>query len=371
MNLVTMTSNTFGKFFQLTTYGESHGPGIGVVIDGCPAGLPIDLTFIEAELDRRKPGQSKLTTQRKETEAFSIESGVHEGQTLGSPIAIRIPNEDAKSRDYQRFEDRYRPSHADYTYDVKYGHRDQRGGGRSSARETANWVAAGAIAKQLLQYLYPGIQLQAFVTRIGQAHLANTWDSLDLSYSADAYVKCPETTAARAMVAEIEQARKAKDSVGGIIGCQVTGIPAGLGEPVFHKLESDLAAAMLNINASKGFEIGEGFQAAGMRGSAHNDSFWYDSEHEAIRTQTNHAGGTLGGISSGEPLQFQVAFKPVATIAQPQDTVNSSGAHEILEGKGRHDPCVIPRAVPIVESMAALVLADHALANRLSSLNNH
>ena len=361
-----MASNSFGRYFSITTYGESHGAGMGVIVDGCPAGIPIDLARIQQELDRRKPGQSKLTTQRKEHEDFTVESGLFEGRTLGGPMAIRIPNQDARSRDYQRFENRYRPSHADYTYDVKYGIRDHRGGGRSSARETANWVAAGAVAVQLLEQLYPELAIQAFVTQIGEVELASAWGELDLAHSADAYVRCPEPNTAQQMVTAIETARKDKDSVGGAIGCQVSGMPEGLGEPVFHKLESDLAAAMLSINASKGFELGEGFQASGMRGSAHNDAFRY--EGDSITTQTNHAGGTLGGISNGAPLQFQVAFKPVATIAQPQDTVDSAGNEATLEGKGRHDPCVVPRAVPIVEAMTALVLADHALAARLSQL---
>lgn len=361
-----MASNSFGRYFSITTYGESHGAGMGVIIDGCPAGIPLDLSRIQQELDRRKPGQSKLTTQRKENEDFSVESGLYEGQTLGGPIAIRIPNQDAKSRDYKQFENRYRPSHADYTYDVKYGIRDHRGGGRSSARETANWVAAGAVAMQLLEKLYPKLAIRAFVTQIGEVELASEWAELDLTQSADAYVRCPEPDTAQQMVTAIETARKDKDSVGGAIGCQVSGMPKGLGEPVFHKLESDLAAAMLSINASKGFELGEGFQAPGMRGSAHNDAFRYEAE--AITTATNHSGGILGGISNGAPLQFQVAFKPVATIAQPQETMDSDGNEVTLEGKGRHDPCVVPRAVPIVEAMTALVLADHALAARLSKL---
>ncbi len=363
-----MASNTFGQHFRITTYGESHGTGIGVIIDGCPAGLKLQPEAIQAELDRRKPGQHKLTTQRKEAESFVIESGIYEYKTLGSPIAIRIPNEDAKSRDYKRFENRYRPSHADYTYDLKYGHRDHRGGGRSSARETANWVAAGAVAKQLLNHLYPALNIQAFVTRIGRVALDKPWHSLDFSQFTRTYVNCPDEDKARQMEQEIENARKAKDSVGGSIGCQVTGMTAGLGEPVFRKLESDLAFAMLSINASKGFEIGEGFEAAAMRGSAHNDAFYYDEQEAGIRTQTNHAGGTLGGISSGEPLEFQVAFKPVATIALEQTTVDKAGNAETLEGKGRHDPCVVPRAVPVVEALTALVLADQALAGRNSKL---
>lgn len=361
-----MASNNFGRHFQITTYGESHGPSLGVIIDGCPAGVPIDKTFIQQELHRRKPGQSKLTTQRNEKEDITLESGIFDGHTLGSPLAIRIPNQDAKPQDYKRFEDRYRPSHADYTYDVKYGTRDHRGGGRSSARETANWVAAGAIAKQLLHHLYPALNIQAFVTQIGAVRLESPWHKLDISHAADAYIRCPDAHAAKQMVAEIEQARKAKDSIGGVIGCHVAGMPEGLGEPVFNKLESDLAAAMLSINASKGFEVGEGFHSASMRGSEHNDPFRYENQNDSIDTATNHSGGLLGGISNGAPLKFQVAFKPVATIAKPQDSVDSAGNAVVIEGKGRHDPCVVPRAVPIVEAMSAIVLADHALASRLS-----
>lgn len=341
---------------------------MGVIIDGCPAGVSLEMEGIQQELDRRKPGQSKLTTQRREDEEFSLDSGVYQGRTLGGPIAIHIPNQDAKSRDYQRFENRYRPSHADYTYDVKYGVRDHRGGGRSSARETANWVAAGAVAKQLLNQLYPSLSIQAFVTQIGQAGITTPWAQLDLGFTADPYVRCPEAGAAEQMVSAIEAARKAKDSVGGAIGCQVSSMPEGLGEPVFHKLDGDLAAAMLSINASKGFELGEGFEAAGMHGSDHNDPFQYSESLDAIAPVSNHAGGVLGGISSGAPLQFQVAFKPVATIAQAQDTVDADGNAVVMEGKGRHDPCVVPRAVPIVEALTALVLADHALAARLSRL---
>ena len=359
-----MASNSYGDIFRITTFGESHGKGMGVVIDGCPSRIPIDLPKIQAELDRRKPGQSKLTSQRKEDEEFTIVSGIFEGQTLGSPIAISIPNKDANPREYERFKDVYRPSHADYTYDVKYGTRDYRGGGRSSARETANWVAAGAVAKQVLHHLYPDLTFQGFVTQIGNVQLTKSWHELNLDQTENNPVRCPEPGQAQQMQAAVEAARKAKDSVGGCVGCVVTNMPTGLGEPVFDKLESDLAKAMLNINASKGFEIGEGFRSAGMRGSMHNDLFTYNHAQQTITTSTNHSGGVQGGISNGADLTFQVAFKPVATIAQPQETVDKSGKPVTLEGKGRHDPCVVPRAVPVVEAMTALVLADHALRMR-------
>lgn len=358
-----MAGNSFGKDFHITTFGESHGKGMGVVIDGCPAGIPINEEKIREELDRRKPGQSKLTTQRKEDEAFAVQSGIFQGQTLGSPIAITIPNKDAKPSEYQRFKDVYRPSHADYTYEAKYGIRDYRGGGRSSARETVNWVTAGAIAKQVLSYLYPSLQLNAFVQQIGHVELNSSWSKLDFGQVEQNPVRCPDPEKAEAMQRAIEEARKNKDSLGGCIGCQIYGVPTGLGEPVFNKLEADLAKAMLSINATKGFEIGEGFHAASMKGSEHNDPFT-STEDGAIETETNHSGGLQGGISNGSPIDFRVAFKPVATIAQPQDTVDQAGKPTTLEGKGRHDPCVVPRAVPIVEAMAALVLTDHALRSR-------
>lgn len=360
-------ANTLGKIFRITTFGESHGKGMGVIIDGCPAGIYIDTQKIQTELDRRKPGQSKLTTQRKEDEAFQVESGLFEGQTLGSPIAITIPNKDAKPAEYHRFKDVYRPSHADYTYEAKYGIRDYRGGGRSSARETANWVAAGAIAKQLLAYLYPSLQIQAFVDKIGAVALDKSWSELAFDEVEQNPVRCPDPGKAKAMQEAIETARKDKDSLGGSIGCQVLASPEGLGEPVFDKLESDLAKAMLSINATKGFEIGEGFEAPSMMGSEHNDPFKADTPN-TVYTATNHSGGVQGGISNGSPVQFRVAFKPVATIAQPQETVDKEGNSKTLEGKGRHDPCVVPRAVPIVEAMTAIVLADHSLRSRLNQV---
>jgi len=361
-----MASNSFGEIFRITTFGESHGKGMGVIIDGCPAGLPIDPEQIQADLDRRKPGQSRLTSQRKEDEAFELVSGVFEGKTLGSPIAITIPNKDANPREYQRFQDVYRPSHADYTYEAKYGTRDYRGGGRSSARETANWVAAGAIAKQFLAHIQPDLRIQGFVEQIGAVHLSQAWQKLDFSLIENNPVRCPDPGKAQAMQTAIEEARKNKDSLGGAIGCRVPNLPAGWGEPVFDKLESDLAKAMLSINATKGFEIGAGFQAPSTPGSEHNDPFIY--EEGQVQPTKNHSGGIQGGISNGAPLEFRVAFKPVATIARPQQTVDKQGEATTLEGKGRHDPCVVPRAVPIVEAMNALVLADHALRSRSDRL---
>ncbi len=359
-----MGGNSFGKLFRITTFGESHGKRMGVVIEGCPAGIPIDTQAIREALDRRKPGQSKLTTQRKEDESFQIQSGIFENQTLGSPIAISIPNKDAKPEEYQRFKDVYRPSHADYTYEAKYGIRDYRGGGRSSARETVNWVAAGAIAKQLLKHLSPDLAIHAFVDQIGDVKLDEDWSYIDLSQIEQNPVRCPDQAKAQVMEEAIKKARKEKDSLGGCIGCQVRNIPEGWGEPVFDKLESDLAKAMLSINASKGFEIGEGFKAASMNGSAHNDLFTATGNEGQIQTETNHSGGVQGGISNGAPLEFRIAFKPVATIAKPQKTVDKSGNEVNLEGKGRHDPCVVPRAVPIVEAMTAVVLTDHCLRSR-------
>ncbi len=360
-------ANTLGELFRITSYGESHGKGMGVIVDGCPAGVPIDHKKIQNELERRKPGQSKLTTQRKEDEAFQIESGVFEGQTLGSPIAISIPNKDAKPSEYQRFKDVYRPSHADYTYEAKYGIRDYRGGGRSSARETANWVAAGAIAKQLLAYWHPSLRIHAFVDQIGSVSIDQSWSELNFDEIEQNPVRCPNPDKAKTMQEAIETSRKAKDSLGGTVGCQVVAPPESLGEPVFDKLESDLAKAMLSINATKGFEIGEGFKASSMKGSEHNDPF-ETNEANNIQTRTNHSGGIQGGISTGSPIQFRVAFKPVATIAQSQDTVDKEGNPRTLEGKGRHDPCVVPRATPIVEAMTAIVLADHLLRSGLSKV---
>jgi chorismate synthase len=360
---INYVNNSYGSLFRISTFGESHGPAIGVVIDGCPAGLEMDETFIQFELDRRKPGQSRITTQRKEQDVFKILSGVFEGKTTGTPIAITIENQDQRSKDYDHLAETFRPSHADYTYEAKYGNRDYRGGGRSSARETAARVAAGAVAKLLLKKY--AIEIYAFVSRVGEIK-APHYTELDLSKTEDTIVRCPDPTTAEKMIALIDQVRLSRDTIGG----QVTGIiksaPAGLGEPVFDKLHAELGKAMLSINAVKGFEYGSGFEGIKLRGSMHNDEFY--SEGGKIRTKTNHSGGIQGGISNGEDIYFNVAFKPVATIMQDQQSVDKDGNEVRVSGKGRHDPCVVPRAVPIVEAMAALVLADFVLRGRMSKI---
>ncbi|MBS1556318.1 MAG: chorismate synthase [Bacteroidetes bacterium] len=348
--------NSYGTLFKIHTFGESHGPAIGVVIDGCPAGLPIDETFIQSELTRRKPGQSKITTQRKENDTFKILSGVFDGKSTGTPIAIEIENEDQRSKDYSHLENTFRPSHADYTYEIKYGTRDHRGGGRSSARETAARVAAGAIAKMILGQ--HGVSCHAFVSQVGDIK-APHYTSLDLSKTEDNIVRCPDAVTAEKMIAMIDQVRLDRDTIGGVITGVIKNSPVGLGEPVFDKLHAELGKAMLSINAVKGFEYGSGFDGITLRGSQHNDEFYADGER--IRTRTNHSGGVQGGISNGEDIYFNVAFKPVATIMQDQHTVDKDGNEAIVSGKGRHDPCVVPRAVPIVEAMAALVMVDFLL----------
>ncbi|MGF1638388.1 MAG: chorismate synthase [Cyclobacteriaceae bacterium] len=351
--------NTFGKIFNISTFGESHGKGVGVVIDGCPAGLEIDEEFVQLQLDRRKPGQSKITTQRKESDTVQFLSGVFEGKTTGTPIAMLIPNEDQRSKDYAHVAEKFRPSHADYTYEQKYGLRDYRGGGRSSARETAARVAAGAVAKLFLQS--KGIQIQAFVSQVGQLVLKSSYTELDLGRTEDNIVRCPDEAMAEKMIDLIDETRKNRDTIGGVVSCVITGTPAGLGEPVFDRLHADLGKAMLSINAVKGFEYGSGFEGVKMNGSQHNDQFYNDQGK--VRTTTNHSGGIQGGISNGMDIYFRVAFKPVATIMQDQESVDVHGESVTVSGKGRHDPCVVPRAVPIVEAMAALVLADHYLRN--------
>lgn len=358
-----MSGNTFGTIFKITTFGESHGAAIGGIVDGCPAGLTIDLDFIQHELDRRKPGQSTIVTQRKESDTLEILSGILGGKTTGTPIGFIIRNENAKPEDYEHIKDVYRPSHADYTYEVKYGVRDYRGGGRSSARETASRVVAGAIAKLLLKHY--GIAINAYTSQIGDIKLLKHYTELDLTKTETNAVRCPDLLVAETMIQRIEQVRKAGDSVGGIISCVITGTPAGLGEPVFDKLHADLGKAMLSINAVKGFEYGSGFEGVKMSGSQHNDLFVKDEAHI---TKTNHSGGIQGGISNGEDIYFRVAFKPTATIMQPQETMNTKGEAVEMKGKGRHDPCVLPRAVPIVEAMAALVLADHLLRSKTSKI---
>jgi chorismate synthase len=356
-------SNSYGTLFRISTFGESHGPAIGVVLDGCPAGLEVDESFIQQELNRRKPGQSKITTQRKEDDTFKILSGIFEGKTTGTPIAIVIENQDQRSKDYSHIENTFRPSHADFTYDAKYGVRDHRGGGRSSARETAARVAAGAIAKLLLRK--NGVEINAFVSQVGEIKTPH-YTQLDLSQTESNIVRCPEPAIAEKMIALIDQVRLDRDTIGGIVTCVIKNSPVGLGEPVFDKLHAELGKAMLGINAVKGFEYGSGFEGIKLRGSQHNDEFY--KEGERIRTKTNYSGGVQGGISNGEDIYFNVAFKPVATIMQDQQTVNKEGNQATVSGKGRHDPCVVPRAVPIVEAMAALVLADFMLRGRSSKL---
>ena len=373
-----MAGNSFGTAFKITTFGESHGKAIGVIIDGCPAGLDIDETFIQTELDRRRPGQSKIVTQRDESDTAQILSGVFEGKSTGHPISIVIYNEDQRSKDYSHIADKYRPSHADFTYQKKYGIRDYRGGGRSSARETAARVAAGAVAKMLLHT--EGVSVNAYVSQVGDIEVKESYKSLDFKDIEATPVRCPDLKTAERMIELIQEVRKAGDTIGGITTCVVQGCPIGLGEPAFDKLHADLAKAMLSINAAKGFEYGSGFAGVTLRGSQHNDAFFNENNENAannnlsgdnreggkIKTRTNHSGGVQGGISNGEDIYFRVAFKPVATIIMAQESVNMAGETVEVTGRGRHDPCVLPRAVPIVEAMAALVLADHLLRNRLA-----
>lgn len=356
--------NTYGKKLTITTFGESHGKAIGVTIDGCPAGLVIDEEFIQSELDRRKPGQSKITTQRKEGDKAEILSGVFEGKSTGTPIAIVIYNEDQKSKDYSHISNKFRPSHADYTYHEKYGVRDYRGGGRSSARETAARVAAGAVAKLFLKQL--GVQINAYVSQAGNIKLEKPYTELDFSKTENNIVRCPDQQIANEMIRLIDQVRKNQDTIGGVVTCVIQGTPVGLGEPVFDKLHAELGKAMLSINAVKGFEYGSGFEGVKMLGSEHNDLF--EQQDGNVKTRTNHSGGIQGGISNGQDIYFKVAFKPVATIMQDQESIDTDGNKTIVSGKGRHDPCVVPRAVPIVEAMAALVIADYYLLNKSSKV---
>jgi chorismate synthase len=355
--------NTYGTLFRITTFGESHGPAIGVVIDGCPAGLSIDEAFIQTELNRRKPGQSKITTQRKEDDVFKILSGVFDGKTTGMPIALVIENADQRSKDYSHLENTFRPSHADFTYESKYGLRDHRGGGRSSARETAARVAAGAVAKLLLKNAR--IDIHAYVSGVGEIK-APHYTTLDFSKTEDNIVRCPHPETAERMIALIDEIRLNRDTIGGLVTCVIKNTPAGLGEPVFDKLHAELGKAMLSINAVKGFEYGSGFEGTRQTGSQHNDEFYHEGDR--VRTRTNHSGGIQGGISNGEDIYFTVAFKPVATIMQDQKSIDREGQEVTVSGKGRHDPCVVPRAVPIVEAMAALVLADFLLRAKVSRL---
>lgn len=356
--------NSFGNIFRITTFGESHGKAIGVIIDGCPAGIKVDEAFIQQELNKRKPGQSKITTQRKEPDQFEIQSGVFEGITTGTPISLVIHNEDQKSKDYSHIATTYRPSHADYTYQMKYGHRDYRGGGRSSARETAARVAAGAFAKLLLQEL--GIEVTAYVSQVGDIAVTKPYQELDFSSIEKNIIRCADPEVADQMIELIDKTRKERDTIGGVVSAVISGVPVGLGEPVFDKLHATLGAAMLGINAVKGFEYGSGFNGIKMKGSEHNDVFV--NKDGEITTLSNHSGGIQGGISNGQDIYFNVAFKPVATIMQDQESVDENGEATTVSGKGRHDPCVVPRAVPIVEAMAALVIADYHLINKTGQI---
>lgn len=360
-----MAGNTLGKIFQLTTFGESHGVGVGGILDGCPPGLELDIEKIQDELDRRRPGQSDYTTPRDEKDKIEFLSGVFEGKTTGTPIAFLVRNTSHQSKDYSHLKDKYRPSHADYVYDKKYGVRDYRGGGRSSARETLARVAAGAIAKQVLRLV--GIEIHAFVSSLGNLHLDKNYKALDLTSAEKSPVRCPDAHLSGKMQALIQETARAGDTLGGIISCVMTSVPVGLGEPVFDKLHADLAKAMMGINAAKGFEYGSGFEGAAMKGSEHNDKFV--SKNGNIKTATNHSGGVQGGISNGEDIYFRVAFKPIATVMREQETVNREGQKTTVEGKGRHDVTVLPRAVPIVEAMAALVLADHLIRNNAATIH--
>ncbi len=344
--------NTLGHNFRITSFGESHGSGIGIVIDGCPAGVVLDMAFIQSELDRRKPGQSRITTQRKEADEFHIHSGVFDGTTTGHPIMIFIPNEDQKSKDYSHIKDQFRPSHADYTYQEKYGIRDYRGGGRSSARVTAGWVAAGAIAKLALK----DVRINAYVSQVGDLRLDDDYTQFDFTEIEKNAVRCPDPVMAQRMFDLIDGVRKEGDTIGGVVTCVIRNVPVGIGEPLFSKLHAELGKAMLSINAVKGFEYGSGFAGAAMCGSEHNDEMINDGGN--VKSTTNHSGGIQGGISNGEDIYFRVAFKPVATIMKDQASVDKDGNEVTVSGKGRHDPCVVPRAVPIVEALTACVLLD-------------
>ena len=354
-----MSGNVFGSLFKLTTFGESHGPSIGGVIDGCPSGIQIDLDEIQKDLDRRKPGQSSIVTQRKEPDEVTFFSGIFEGKTTGTPIGFAIYNTNQKSKDYSHIKNSYRPSHADYVYDEKFGIRDYRGGGRSSARETASRVVAGSIAKQFLAPL----TINAYVSGVGPLKLKSSPSEVDLSKIEENIVRCPDSKMASEMISLIKRIRKEGNTIGGIVTCVIKNVPTGLGEPVFNKLHAELGKAMLSINAVKGFEYGSGFLGTQKKGSEHNDLFNSDGS-----TKTNYSGGIQGGISNGMDIYFNVAFKPVATIMQNQETINSKGDSVEIQGKGRHDPCVVPRAVPIVEAMAALVLADFKLLKRTNKI---
>jgi chorismate synthase len=359
-----MAGNTTGQIFRLTTFGESHGAAIGGVVDGCPAGMELSAEDIQKDLDRRKPGQSEIVTQRKGSDTVELLSGIFEGRTTGTPIGFIIRNEDQKSKDYSHIKDKFRPSHADFTFVEKYGIRDYRGGGRSSARETACRVVAGAIAKTLLRKI--GVEINAYVSRIENLSVEKPWSELDLKQTESNIVRCPDPEIAEKMIQHLKSVRKDGDTVGGEISCVAQRIPAGWGEPVFDKLHADLAKAIMSINAAKGFELGSGVEGTRMRGSEHTDPFV--KTESGTSTSTNHSGGIQGGISNGQPIYFNVGFKPIATLMRDQQSVDEKGEPAVVKGKGRHDPCVLPRAVPIVEAMTAIVLADHYLRQRSAKI---
>lgn len=361
-----MPGNTFGQLFRITTFGESHGGCVGAVVDGCPPNLEISAAEIQKELDRRKPGQSSITSPRKEEDEIQILSGVTDGKTTGAPIMLMAHNKDAKSEDYLQLKDVFRPGHADFTFQKKFGIREWRGGGRASARETLGRVAAGAIAKKFLKEKL-NIEFISFVEQVGNIKSKADFNKVTMADVESNIVRCPDPIAAKKMINLIKSVKDDGDSVGGVIRGVIKNVPVGLGEPVFDKLPADLAKAMMSINAVKGFEIGTGFASAELKGSEHNDEFCLD-EHGKIRTKTNHAGGTLGGISNGETIYFRVAIKPVSTISKLQHTVNLNAEEVTLEAAGRHDPCVLPRAVPIVDAMAALVIMDHFLRQKAQNL---
>lgn len=349
-----------GNFLTLTTFGESHGEAYGGIISNVPAGIEIDFEAIQLQLDRRKPGQSAITTQRKESDTMKFLSGIFEGKTTGTPIGFIIPNDNQKSQDYDHIKDSYRPSHADFTYDQKFGIRDYRGGGKSSARETANWVAAGALARQILPQ---NIEINAYVSSVGEIFCEKPYQDLDFSKIESNEVRCPDEDTAEKMISKIKEIKKEGNTIGGTITCVIKNVPVGIGEPVFGKLQAELAKAMMSINAAKGFEYGSGFCGAKMTGKEHNDLFNKD-----FSTKTNLSGGIQGGISNGMDIYFRVGFKPVATILRPQESIDKEGNKVTVEGKGRHDPCVVPRAVPIVENLAAFVLADLYLINKIRKI---
>lgn len=355
-----MAGNSFGTLYKLTSFGESHGRGVGGILEGVMPGLELDMDFIQHELDRRRPGQSEITTPRDESDRVEFISGVMDGKATGTPLAFVIWNKDQRSGDYNNLKDIYRPSHADYTYQTKYGIRDHRGGGRSSARETIARVVGGTVAKLMLRQL--GVSIQAYVSQVGTIKMETPYQQLDLAVAETNIVRCPETETAQKMISYIDGIRRDHDSVGGVVSCVIKGAPVGLGDPVFDKLHARLGQAMLSINAVKGFEYGTGFSAVEMLGSEHNDEFYM--QEGRVHSRTNRSGGVQGGISNGEDVYFRVAFKPVATILKDQKTVDNEGNEVVMKAKGRHDPCVVPRAVPIVEAMAAMVLADAVLINK-------